>query len=209
MSLEAVIRAVGQSLIDARDELNDLDSAAGDGDLGLTASALGAVLVELAAELAGMTPDAALRHAGMAIGQKAPSTFGTLISMGLISAARGLKDVDTTTLPPTTVVALAGREFLSAIEVRGKAARGDKTMLDAIGPAVESLERSAADGSDVAAALTAAADAARQGADSTRDMEARVGRQAWLSERARGHVDGGAHAVALALRAAADTAVGS
>lgn len=200
----AAIGAAGAALVAARDQLNTLDSAAGDGDLGITAGAIGIVLMELAPELAAMAPMDALRHAAMAIGEQAPSTFGTLVSLGLVSASRSLKDADVDSLTPTRFLAQAARAFMQGIETRGKAAPGDKTMLDAIGPAVETLERAADGGADIGSGLVDAARAAELGTEGTRELEARVGRQSWLAERSRGQLDAGAVAVTLVLRAAAD-----
>jgi hypothetical protein len=76
-------------------------------------------------------------------------------------------------------------------------------MLDAIYPAVQSLQRDAEDGVALDDALAHAAAAAREGAQSTRDLEPRVGRAGWLAERSRGAEDAGAHLVALAFEAAA------
>ena len=81
---------------------------------------------------------------------------------------------------------------------------GDKTMLDAMAPAIESLKASVAAGTDAARALAAAAAAAVQGADSTVPMLARKGRASYLGERSVGHKDPGAASFAYCLAAVAD-----
>ena len=78
-SIGDVVVAVAGGLTDARDLLNRLDGAAGDGDLGLTASRAAEALVELAPTLAGLPASEALKAIGMALARRSPSTGGTLI----------------------------------------------------------------------------------------------------------------------------------
>jgi dihydroxyacetone kinase-like protein len=87
---------------------------------------------------------------------------------------------------------------------RGKAERGDKTMLDALGPALDALKQE--DGDDVAAALGRAADAAREGMEATVPLVARKGRASYLGERSAGHQDPGATSSHLLLKTAAEAA---
>ncbi|MFT2691465.1 DAK2 domain-containing protein [Clavibacter zhangzhiyongii] len=89
---------------------------------------------------------------------------------------------------------------------RGKAERGEKTMVDAWGPAAEAARAVADAGSGAADALAAAADAAERGAAETEPLVARKGRASYLGDRAIGHRDPGAQSSALILRAAATTA---
>jgi dihydroxyacetone kinase len=92
---------------------------------------------------------------------------------------------------------------MTGVQQRGKAQMGDKTMLDALGPAVTSLQESAGAGIGLQQALAGAAAAAAAGAESTRHMRARVGRAGWLADRSEGNVDAGAHLVALIFESAA------
>src|SRR3954463_2003423 len=92
MTRSSVLRRVGEALIAARDELNTADSAAGDGDLGNTAATIGETLIALAPDVEGLDAVPALRRIGTEIGSRAPSTFGTLISIGLVGAARSLSE---------------------------------------------------------------------------------------------------------------------
>ena len=86
---------------------------------------------------------------------------------------------------------------LTAVKERGKAAEGDKSMLDALAPAVRALRAASEDGLNPAESLAAAARAAEDGRDATGGMEARVGRARSQPARGRGHVDAGAASVAL------------
>jgi dihydroxyacetone kinase-like protein len=99
--------------------------------------------------------------------------------------------------------AAAMRAGLDGIVARGKAEPEDKTMFDALQPAVEALESSAVE--SLTAALHAAADAADKGRDATIEMLARKGRASYLGERSIGHQDPGATSAALLVRAAAST----
>lgn len=204
MSTSSVVRAVGQALIEARDRLNEADSKAGDGDLGITAVAIGETLIGLAPELDGLEAAPALRRAGLEIGSRAPSTFGTLISMGLVGAARTLAaeapDAEAT---PAEAAARAAAAVESAITGKGRAARGGKTLLDALGPAADALRTAAEAGVSLSEAVALASLAAQNGADATAGMEPTMGRQAWLADRSRGTLDPGALAVAIAFAAAA------
>jgi dihydroxyacetone kinase-like protein len=89
---------------------------------------------------------------------------------------------------------------------RGKAERGDKTMLDALGPALDALKEEGGD--DVGAALQRAAEAAREGMEATVPLVARKGRASYLGERSAGHQDPGATSSHLLLKTVAE-AVGS
>ncbi len=198
-----VLECVRQSIEQARDELNRLDAAAGDGDLGLTMTAASSAAAALAArgELDGRTPAEALRALGMELARSAPSTSGTLFARGLLHAGREAAD-----LPGQPAVVLAAallQAGIDGIKRAGKAQPGDRTMLDALVPMLEALQTAAARGDPPAAAAAAAADAARAGAEATRLLEAKIGRASWIPDRARGNVDGGAYAVAVIAQAVA------
>ena len=195
-----LIVAVAGGLTDAREELNQLDGVAGDGDLGVTAGRAADALVELAPTLDGLDATDAAKAIGMALARRVPSTGGTLIAFALLAAAR----VDAGDGEP--VVDLVGRMLEAArdeIAARGKVRPGDRTMLDAVGPAAAAFRATADRGASVASCLAAAADAAEAGATSTVHMEATTGRAGWLADRARGHEDAGARLIAVIFRAAA------
>jgi dihydroxyacetone kinase-like protein len=90
------------------------------------------------------------------------------------------------------------------VQARGKAEPGDKTMVDALVPAVEALRSAQADGVDPAAAARRSADAAEEGMKATIPMEARKGRASYLGPRSVGHQDPGATSSYLLLRSAAE-----
>jgi dihydroxyacetone kinase len=202
-TLAAVIGAISADIQDQQQELNRLDGIAGDGDLGLTVAAGAAALIALVPELEGLNAAAALRRCGTELARKAPSTSGTLLATACLRAAVAVGDPQVESESSTTQLAGAASAALTGIQQRGKANLGDKTMLDALAPAVAALESASATGLGVADALERAAVAARQGVDATAAMRARVGRAGWLADRSEGHPDAGAHLLALIFESAA------
>jgi dihydroxyacetone kinase-like protein len=100
--------------------------------------------------------------------------------------------------------ATALRTAVATVAARGQAQVGDKTMIDALAPAVEELERALAEGDSLAAAMQRAAAAAAEGMRATIPLQARRGRASYLGERSVGHQDPGATSSALLLTAAAE-----
>jgi dihydroxyacetone kinase-like protein len=94
---------------------------------------------------------------------------------------------------------------LNGVIMRGKAELGDKTMVDALTPAVNSLKKAVEDNTTLNEALQQSAEAARQGMEATIPLVARKGRASYLGERSAGHQDPGATSSYLLLKAAADT----
>jgi dihydroxyacetone kinase-like protein len=92
------------------------------------------------------------------------------------------------------------------VVARGKAEVGDKTMVDALTPAVDAATQALDSGADIAGVLAAAADAAEKGAEATVPLVAHKGRASYLGERSAGHLDPGARSTSLLLRSFADSA---
>ena len=198
----AVLADVARAVAASADELNRLDGQAGDGDLGVTMRTASSIVLDLIPELESMSLDAALKACGLALSRGAPSTAGTLVATGFLRAGRAA-EVDEGGLPAATFARLL-EAATNGISERGKADRGSKTMLDALGPAADAARDSAARGGSIAAALETAAAAADAGARDTASMRAVHGRAGWLADRSAGHEDAGARLVAIALRAAAE-----
>lgn len=188
----------------AADELNQLDGSAGDGDLGFTVTAINECIADSAAAN-GPGADLAqfLRDSGLLVAKRAPSTFGTLIATGFLSAARAVPIGEEDGRSNLTILADALEAAYQGMQSRGRAEIGDKTLLDALAPAIASLSDSARASSTLSVGLAAAASAARAGAEATRAMQPRAGRARWLANRSDGLEDAGAHAIALALTSAA------
>lgn len=195
-----IVTAVAAALRDARDELNRLDGVAGDGDLGVTASRAADALDELVPALGEDDPTTAARAIGMALAKKAPSTLGTMLAFACLAA--GKAEVPTGSGGVATAAALVA-VARDEIAKRGKVARGDRTILDAVAPAADALAAAATTEAAPRDAAAAAARAADDGARATTTMEATTGRAGWLADRARGHEDAGARLAAITFAAAA------
>ena len=93
------------------------------------------------------------------------------------------------------------RSGLDGVIARGKAEPGDKTMIDALAPALDAFDAAVASGSDLSTAARAALDAAEKGRDATVPLQAKKGRASYLGERSIGHLDPGAASTALLFQA--------
>jgi dihydroxyacetone kinase-like protein len=196
------LRTFADEVTDHADELTRLDSEIGDADHGSNMRrGMNAVVGKLDA-----APDAApaalLKSAGMTlvstVGGASGPLYGTFfLRMGTSAGDRAEFD--------GAAFAAALRAGLEGVLTRGKAQLGDKTMVDALTPAVDALDAALADGASLKDALRAAATAAREGADATVPLVARKGRASYLGERSAGHRDPGATSTTLLLEAAAES----
>jgi dihydroxyacetone kinase len=197
--IRACALAAASALESARDDLCRLDAAAGDGDHGVTmALAARAVRKSLqdAPEASGADLVTRIALGAGSVG----GASGPLYASALLGAAATLRKAAG---KPVTVALIARCAEAAEVAVvnLGHAKPGDKTILDALGPAVRSLRETSK--TDIADALADAADAARVGAESTAQMKAAVGRARALGERSRGFADPGATSLALILDAVA------
>ncbi|MGB8478599.1 MAG: dihydroxyacetone kinase subunit DhaL [Acidobacteriaceae bacterium] len=174
--------------------LSELDSVAGDGDHGTTMLRVAERLEAAAGANAPEDLSHLLRDAGWSVmgvdGGASSALLGTFFA-GMADAAIDDACMD------CTQVAKAFEGGLAAVAKQTKAQPGDKTMMDALVPAVGAISAAAASGKTVVEAFETAASAARAGADSTKDMVARYGRAKFLGEKTRGSPDAGAASVAL------------
>jgi phosphoenolpyruvate---glycerone phosphotransferase subunit DhaL len=184
-----------------RQQLTDLDSAVGDGDFGISLDrGFTAVQAELTAK-----PPADVRAVFQSVATVLIKTMGgssgPLLGTFFLRAAGTC--ADKSELAPADVVTLfqAGVEGL---QQRGKAALGDKTMMDAWLPAVDAMRSALESGSGLTEILKRAAAAAEAGMRATINMQARKGRGSYLGERSVGHQDPGATATYLLFKAAAE-----
>ncbi|MBB5788683.1 dihydroxyacetone kinase subunit DhaL [Jiangella mangrovi] len=181
--------------------LTGLDAAIGDGDHGANmARGLTAALANIA-EKEPATPGDVLVAAGRGIVAKTGGASGPLYGTAFRRAGKALGD---TTDADAAQVGEALEAALTAIKELGGAAEGDKTMVDALTPAVAAFQAVAGDGGTVAAAAQAGADAAEAGLAATVPLQARKGRASYLGPRSVGHEDPGAASLALILRALAE-----
>ncbi|GAB4522090.1 MAG: dihydroxyacetone kinase subunit DhaL [Anaerolineae bacterium] len=196
-----LLTAVADEMIANKDELAALDAELGDGDLGRTIERGFKAIKESLAGEDGQEPDMGklLFKEGKAFSNGAPSSFGALFGTALMKGGMALKGKEAATYHD---LAEATQAALDALMERGKAKPGDKTMLDAIQPAIQAMRAADAE-AEQGVFWRAAADAARKGAEDTKDMQSQIGRASWQQERSTGKMDPGAWAIAMMLDAAA------
>jgi dihydroxyacetone kinase-like protein len=198
------LRRFAALVAEHRDELTALDSAIGDADHGTNMDrGMTAVTEALAGDaLADAGPGPLLKQVGMTLVRTVGGASGPLYGTFFLRMATALGD-GTAAVPPESF-AKALRAGLEGIVARGKAEAGDKTMFDALAPAVDALDGAIAGGGSLAEVLRAASAAADAGRDATIPLHARKGRASYLGERSVGHQDPGATSAALLVAAAAD-----
>ncbi|WP_344271795.1 dihydroxyacetone kinase subunit DhaL [Actinomadura napierensis] len=181
------------------ERLTRLDAAIGDGDHGHNLHR--GFTAAVAALPDGAPPGKVLVAAGRAIVSKTGGASGPLYGTALRRAGKALGDAAEA---DAAALGAALKAALDGVQELGQANEGDKTMIDALAPAVAAYEAALADGADLAACVRAASDAADAGAAATVPMQARKGRASYLGPRSVDHLDPGASSTALILRALAD-----
>ncbi len=175
--------------ISQRDYLIDLDGKVGDSDLGLTMNKAFLAAYESVSANSADAVGRTLQLAGMAMAKAAPSTMGTLVATGFM---RGGKALESFSSIGSAEMSLFWAAFLNGVIERGKAKRGDKTLIDVLAPVSESLGTSVACAATLPEALARAAEAAAKGLDATKGMIAQHGKAACFQEKTLGLQDAGA-----------------
>ena len=196
-----VLGAVADALDAHKDELTELDMPIGDSDHGINMARGFDAVRELLPELAGTDAATALKKAGVTVVSRVGGSSGPLYGTLLRKLGAAVKKQGGLTLASLAAGLEAG---LTGIEELAGGKPGDKTMLDAIAPAVESLKVAAAAGTSAKEALAAAAQAAADGAEATVPLVARKGRASYLGDRSVGHKDPGAASFALIMQVVAE-----
>ena len=198
--LTAWVREFARVIGENAQFLTDLDAAIGDADHGINmARGMTAVLGALD-EAAPADMAALCKQVGMtlvkAVGGASGPLYGTffLRMAGAFGAGESVDAVD---------FAKALRAGVEGVVQRGRAEAGDKTMFDALAPALDALDATLASGGGLAVALADATVAAEKGRDATESMVARKGRASYLGQRSVGHMDPGATSAAMLIAAAA------
>lgn len=174
-----------------RDFLIDLDGKVGDSDLGLTMNKGFNAAFDSVRENATDPIGKTIQRAGMAIAKAAPSTMGTLVATGFM---RGGKALDAAPSIGCAELAVFWQAFLDGVVERGKAKRGDKTLVDVLVPISEALAAAATSRItlSLSLALTSATAAAADGLEATKGMMAQHGKAACFQEKTFGLQDAGA-----------------
>lgn len=189
---ELVVRVISQTAVDNESYFCELDAAAGDGDFGYSlARGFEVVLSDWDAmeysDIAGL-----LKKTAVVLTKRIGGTSGPIWGTAFLRAGGALNDKPD---PSGADVIAALRAAIEGVKQRGNTDLGDKTLLDALVPAVDELEAALPEGA--ATALARAAATARESADATRGMLAQRGRASYTGERSRDSVDAGAVGVAV------------
>jgi len=199
--LEHWLQVFAQQVESNKDLLTELDAAIGDADHGVNMDrGLKAVLVALEQEPQA-TPAALFNKVGLTLVSTVGGASGPLYGTLFLRFGSAIGDEEPVTPARFTAALRAG---LEGVVARGKAEPGDKTMYDALAPAIDAFDAALAAGEAWASALTRAVDAANAGRDATTEMLARKGRASYLGERSIGHQDPGATSAALLVASAYD-----
>ncbi|WNM08580.1 DAK2 domain-containing protein [Komagataeibacter nataicola] len=190
---------LAQALAGAEGELGRIDAVAGDGDHGQGMARGSAAARQAARQAAQARAGAAtvLAAAADAWADRAGGTSGALWGEGLRAFSTALDDVS---VPDARQLVHGARCAMERVMQLGRAQVGDKTLMDALVPFVETLERECDHGCALSGAWQVAADAAQKAADATRDLLPRMGRARTHGTRSLGHPDAGALSLALCLR---------
>jgi dihydroxyacetone kinase-like protein len=198
-TVTAWMSEIAESVSAERDYLTQLDAAIGDGDHGINMDrGFSAVQKALAEQDTDVPPGRILIAAGKTLVSTVGGASGPLWGAAFRRAGRTLGDAPEWDAEQLVEALDAAREGVVDL---GAAAPGDKTMVDALIPAIEGMRSSLDAGATLTAAVTAAAEAAEEGARATVPLQARKGRASYLGERSIGHQDPGATSVALVMRA--------
>jgi dihydroxyacetone kinase-like protein len=199
--LDAWVRRFGELIAEHRTLLTDLDSAIGDADHGINMDrGMSAVTEKLDADHPG-TADELLKLVGMTLVSNVGGASGPLYGTFFLRLGSACGARDAISLDDLAKAIRAGVEGLVA---RGRPELGDKTMFDALQPALDAIDITGAEDRSVGDRFAAAWRAAVEGRDATIPMVARKGRASYLGERSAGHQDPGATSAALLFEAAAN-----
>ena len=192
--VDLVVKTMAQTAVDNETYFGDLDAVVGDGDFGFSlARGFEIVLAEFDS-FDRTDVGTFLKKIGVTITSRIGGTSGPIWGTAFMRA--GASAAGKTELTNDDVIEML-RAAIEGIKARGQSDVGDKTLLDSLQPAVDSLEAELSGGASGRAALTAAAATARKEAEATKEMIAKRGRAAYTGERSIGSVDAGAVAVAV------------
>ncbi|HAM28100.1 MAG TPA: dihydroxyacetone kinase subunit L [Microbacteriaceae bacterium] len=191
-------------ILENRDYLTELDSAIGDADHGVNMTRGMTAVMEKIGAAPPEAVDALFKSVGMTlvstVGGASGPLYGTFF-LRIGTTAGPVAELDGDAL------AAALRAGLDGVVARGKAEANDKTMVDAMAPALDAFDAAVAGGSSISDAAAAAFTAAETGRDATIPLVARKGRASYLGERSAGHLDPGATSTALLFQSLAGALV--
>jgi len=200
--VDLVLKTMTTTIVENADYFAQLDSIVGDGDFGFSLRNGFEVVQSDWETLDRSSVGSLFKKIGFIISAKVGGVSGPIWGTAFLRA--GVAAGDKTELTPDDVITML-RASIEGIMQRGQSSLGDKTLLDALIPAVDSLEASFADPATAkdhgVAAVQKAADVAVKAAEETKGMQAMRGRAAYTGERSIGSVDAGATAIGVILQA--------
>ena len=198
------IACIGNAIIENKDFLTDLDREIGDADHGVN---MARGFTEVLAAIPQDETDlgVVLKKVGMTLLSKVGGASGPLYGTAYMKAAGVVAGKTEVTLEDGKAMFEA---VIGGIQMRGKAVKGEKTMLDALIPAQEAYNAAVDGGDDAVTALTKAVEAAKEGVEFTKTIAATKGRASYLGERSIGHQDPGATSATITLECIRDFIAG-
>jgi dihydroxyacetone kinase phosphoprotein-dependent L subunit len=205
-AVETAVRTMADVAIENEAYFSDLDSAAGDADFGTSLATGFRVVLDRWDTLDRSSIGAFLMAVGVIITSKVGGCSGPIWGTAFLKSGIASKGREAIALPDLIQM---GEVALAGIMARGGAAPGDKTLIDALAPAIAALRQAHDSGAiDLPLALQAAADAATGAVEGTRDWVAKRGRQSFTGDRSRGTLDPGIVAVSTMMQAVATALAG-
>ncbi|WP_081651680.1 dihydroxyacetone kinase subunit DhaL [Megasphaera massiliensis] len=201
--MAAIIEGMAKKIEAEKDFLTQLDNEIGDGDHGINMARGFAAVEKKLPSLRDGDIGSLLKGVGMQLVSTVGGASGPLYGTAFMKAGmacKGLTELD----GPAFVKAMEAA--VDGIKMRGKATEGEKTMLDALCPALKALQDDVAAGKSLKEALTDAAAAAEKGVEYTKTIIATKGRASYLGERSVGHQDPGATSALYLLQVLAEMA---
>ncbi|HEX7427151.1 MAG TPA: dihydroxyacetone kinase subunit DhaL [Mycobacterium sp.] len=204
--VDAWIREFARVIGDNAQFLTDLDAAIGDADHGINMNRGMAAVVAALDDAPPPDLAALCKKVGMTLVSSVGGASGPLYGTFFLRMATAVGAVDSV---DAAGFAKALRAGVDGVVQRGRAEAGDKTMYDALAPALDALDAALTSGADLSSGLQDALSAAEKGRDATEPMVARKGRASYLGQRSVGHQDPGATSAAMLIAAAATTFAGT
>ena len=201
-TVSAIFDSISKKMTENREYLIELDSQNGDGDLGISMDNGFRAVVACAKSAEETDLGRLLLKCSKALNEASPSSLGTILSFQIMGMAKFLKGKAEATVDEAALAMEAG---LNLVMEKAGSRRGEKTILDSLGPGIDALKAGTA--LPVRERLEAAAKAAAEGSESTRQMRSVHGRAAYYGEKSLGVLDGGSVVGRLIFEAIAEASV--
>ena len=202
----AAFEAISHNIIEHEEHLNHLDNAIGDGDHGTNMARFSRIILSDLPELSAGNGDLGeiLHHIGMRCITEIGGSAGPLFGKFFLQAS--ISNIGNTSMDAANWV-LAFDDGTMGVSMIGRSTEGEKTMLDALFPAVRAMQEKLEEGQSLPEIFLAGAEAAENGVEFTKTISANKGRAAYIGQRSIGHQDPGATTVMLILQALYKTAI--